>query len=425
MGRKQFLLGIDGLPYNLIQKFIGDYGMYNLKELLNRGSCKAINSVYPVISSVAWTSYATGQNPAYHNIFGFIDRQPRPFSIEIPTARQRRGKTIWQKLSEAGKKVIVMNVPLTYPPQKINGIMVSCFLSPNLDKASYPQEISQYLKDRHYILDVDANLARKDKMQFIIELIRIMKTRFQVCFELIENEEWDFTQLHIMETDRLFHFLWDELNDVSKNKYSPLIKEFFAVLDQNIGEMCRRLNNCSGITFLSDHGFCGIKYEVQMNLWLEELGLLKFNEGGQKGFRSLHEESICYSLLPGRFYINLEGREEKGVVKEEDYMDTCRMIKEKLLSMSDQDGNNVIDRVYFKDEIYSGPYLKDAADIIAHPVDGYDLKSGFGEPYVFSRGHLNGMHTYENATVFSTDLNLNDVYAITDISARLMEVMDG
>lgn len=90
------------------------------------------------------------------------------------------------------------------------------FLSPNLDKASYPQEISQYLKDRHYILDVDANLARKDKMQFIIELIRIMKTRFQVCFELIENEEWDFTQLHIMETDRLFHFLWDELNDVSK-----------------------------------------------------------------------------------------------------------------------------------------------------------------------------------------------------------------
>ena len=89
-------------------------------------------------------------------------------------------------------------------------------MSPNLDKASYPQEISQYLKDRHYILDVDANLARKDKMQFIIELIRIMKTRFQVCFELIENEEWDFTQLHIMETDRLFHFLWDELNDVSK-----------------------------------------------------------------------------------------------------------------------------------------------------------------------------------------------------------------
>lgn len=421
MKKRHFVLGIDGMPFLLVQEKIRNGKMKNLKQICEKGRFKAIDSVYPVISSVAWTSYATGVNPASHNIYGFIDRRLEPFSIHIPTAKDRKVKTMWNRMSQDGKKVFFINVPLTYPAEKVNGIMVSCFLCPSLEKATYPQEFYKYLKSKNYILDVDANLVKQDKIQYIKELIKIMKTRFEVCYELMEKEEWDFIQLHIMETDRLFHFLWDEVTDSNDNLYKPLIDEFFECLDFNIGEIYKRLPQNTGYTLLSDHGFCSIKYEVQLNTWLEQEGFLKYENHNERGFLNYSRDSVCYSILPGRIYINLEGREPKGSIKQEHYKEVCCMIKEKLLNMRDPFNNPVINRVFFRDEIYNGLYIKDAPDIIAHPVDGYDLKGQAKGPLVFTRSHLNGMHTFENATIISTSLDIDSIHSITDVCEILIK----
>ena len=102
--RKSFILGIDGVSYSFLRDRFGKGEMPNFSRLCGVNLLKRIDSVYPPVSSAAWTTFATGQDPAGHNIFGFVDRIPNPFRMKIFTARDRKAKTIWQELSEQGKK---------------------------------------------------------------------------------------------------------------------------------------------------------------------------------------------------------------------------------------------------------------------------------------------------------------------------------
>lgn len=419
--QKCFVLGLDGMPFSLLKHKLAKGEMPNLKSICEIGGLKEMKSVYPTISSVAWTSYATGKNPAEHNIFGFVDRKANPFTIYIPTSQNRKADTIWAKLSDQGKKVIVINVPVTYPPEKVNGILISCFLCTDIRKATYPKELSNYIEKKGYIIDADAWLARQDKHKFMEELQLAMRKRFEVCFELLEND-WDYFQLHVMETDRLFHFMWEDLEIDSS--YSSEIERFFEDLDYYIGELYQRLQADTGVVILSDHGFCKIKYEVQINKWLEQEELLKFEGGKDKQLVNYSRESICYSLLPGRIFINLEGREEKGSVKQSDYEKVRNLIKDKLLAMKDIENNPIISKVFFREEIYHGSYMGQAADIIAHPVDGYDLKGQLDGDKIFTRTHLTGMHTYDDAILAGIGVDFSKVHSITEVADIILREMN-
>ncbi len=416
--QKTFVLGIDGVPYSFLQDNFKRNKMKNLARISMNNGGKRINSVYPTISSVAWTTFATGKNSGGHNVFGFIERTPNPFEIKIPTARDRKAGTIWNELSQLGKKVIVINVPLTYPPERMNGILVSGFLCPDIEKGCFPQNFSDYLKSRGYIIDVDASLARKSKKEFMKRLHQAMEKRFEIAFELMEKEKWDFFQLHIMETDRLFHFFWNDVQN--KGEYSEEIEIFFEKLDSFIGNLEEKLSSNARLLILSDHGFCGIKKEVQLNTWLEQEGLLKFESGREKEISNYDKDSICYSLIPGRIFINLDGREEKGSVKENEYEKIRQDVKEKLLNFKNPENNEkIIERVFFREEIYDGEYLKNAADIIAHPVRGYDLKGRVGIPAIFNSSALQGMHTYDDAFICA-NCNLDHVHCLQDVKNILM-----
>ncbi|MEW6169939.1 MAG: alkaline phosphatase family protein [Candidatus Omnitrophota bacterium] len=416
--KRTFVLGIDGFPCSFLNDKLIQEKMPKLARLCNDNSGKRMNSVYPTVSSVAWTTFATGKNPAGHNIFGFVDRTPNPFQIEIPTARSRGAKTIWQELSQVGKRVIVINVPLTYPPEKVNGILTSCFLCTDISKSSYPERFSSYLKEKGYVIDVDASLARENKRKFMDDLFLAMDKRFEVTFELMEKEKWDYFQLHIMETDRLFHFLWNDL--LMQGEYYLEIINFLGKLDQYIDRLQDSLSDKDRFIMLSDHGFCATKYEVQLNRWLEREGLLKFENGSDR-LVDYHKDSLCYSLLPGRIFVNLKGREEKGTVKESEYDYIRGEIRQKLLNFADPtSGEKIIDKVLFREEIYSGPYIENAADIIAHPKRGYDLKGRMGNIETFEKSHINGMHTYDDAFIAAKNLNIDSVSSIQDIKDLIL-----
>lgn len=347
-----------------------------------------------------------------------MDRTPNPFQIKIPTASDRKAKTIWQLLSEQGKRVIVMNVPLTYPPEEVNGILTSCFLCTDISKSSYPKGFSNYLKSKEYIIDVDAWLAKDNKRKFMDELYRALEKRFEITLELMDKEDWYFFQLHIMETDRLFHFFWSDLE--TKGEYYSDIVKFFNKLDTYIGSLQNKLSSYDRLIILSDHGFCGIKSEVQLNVWLKKQGLLKFLDSKNK-LTDYHRDTICYSLLPGRIFINLEGREEKGTVKINDYPSIREEIKHRLLDFTEpKSGEKIIDKVYFREEIYSGPYLDNAADIITHPKRGYDLKGGLEKEEIFDKTHISGMHTYDDAFICAKNCNINKVETIQDVKEIIL-----
>lgn len=406
------------MPYSLMKALLENNKMPNIKKILERGSMKEISSVYPVISSVAWTSFATGTNPGEHGIYGFIDREVNPFDIYIPTSRDRKKEPIWKVLSEKGKKVTVINVPITYPVEEVNGKMISCFLCPDIKKGTFPPEMAQTLENMGYIIDPDAWLARSDKSEFFYQIILAMEKRFEVAMNLIE-EDWDYFQLHIMETDRHMHFFWDSIYDIG-HEFHERTMLFYEKLDQYIGKLLNRLNTNDSIVVLSDHGFCGIKKEVQLNEWLVQEGFLKIDKG-ITDLSKYHSSTIAYSLLPGRIYLNLLGREEKGTVSEASYHQTCQLIKEKLLEFKDPETNEkIIDKVFMRDEIYRGAMKAGAPDLVAHPTNGYDLKGFVPSRELFAKTALCGMHTYENALVMGINFDIEEIESIGDIYNQIL-----
>ncbi len=418
MSKKVFVLGIDGVPYSFLAKKFKKGKMQNLAKISSLYNAQKMSSVYPTISSVAWTTYMTGVNPGQHNIFGFIDRNPNPLQMIINTGSNRKNETIFEKLSKDGKKVISLNVPMTYPPFEVNGILVSGFLCPDISKVAYPKHISEYLKARDYCIDVDANLVKESKHKFMKSLHLALENRFVIAMDFIEDRPWDFFQLHIMETDRLFHFFF--YSDDEKDEFAQDFDLFFRTLDDYIDKILKMLPIGCKVIILSDHGFCGIKKEVQINTWLEKKGLLKFSSDTDKNLNNFHPDTVCYSLLPGRIFINLEGREQHGTVTQ--YDETRNKIKTQLLSFfNPENGEKIIEKVFFREEIYSGQYLERAADIIVHPVDGYDLKSKIGAENIFVSTNLNGMHTYDDAYICGINMDTESVKSIEDVRKIIEE----
>ncbi len=114
--KRVVVIGLDGVPYSFVREMANRGELPNLQSLLREGSLSRMNSTVPCVSSVAWSSYMTGRNPGKHNIYGFVDRDPKSRDIYIPTSKNMGCQTLWEVLGRHGKRVLVINVPLTYPP---------------------------------------------------------------------------------------------------------------------------------------------------------------------------------------------------------------------------------------------------------------------------------------------------------------------
>lgn len=387
-----------------------------------------MNSVIPTVSSVAWSSYMTGVNPAKHNIFGFVDRVADPFDIFIPTARHMGCQTLWELLSRAGKRVIVINVPVTYPPRDVNGILIGGFLGTDINKIAYPPSLNPRLKEMEYRIDVDAWMGRKDKEKFFQDLFFTLNKRIEVADYLMEKEPWDFFQLHIMESDRVNHFLWAQWED-GDPRYTDRFLALYQRVDDYVGNLSQQLGEGVELVVLSDHGFCRVKKEVYLNYWLEKEGYLLFNQGIPVSLKEMSPATLAYSLVPGRVFINLKGREAMGQVEPDGEYETIRKeIREGLLTLTDPDtGEKIIDRVWLRDEIYDGPFFPQAADLIAIPHDGYDLKGNLNQLALTFLGDLVGMHTYDDASLFIKNREIvpkDNQLGITDLFPTLVSMMN-
>ncbi len=175
--KKIVVIGLDGVPHSFIRQMADRGELPNLRALLPSGALTRMDSTIPCVSSVAWSSYMTGRNPGKHNIYGFVDRDPKSLDLYIPTSKNMGCQTLWEVLGRQGKRVLVINVPLTYPPRPVNGILIGCFLCMNIDKVAYPREISQTLKSMGYRIDADARQARKDDPAFLEDVHLTLKKR--------------------------------------------------------------------------------------------------------------------------------------------------------------------------------------------------------------------------------------------------------
>jgi predicted AlkP superfamily phosphohydrolase/phosphomutase len=418
------VIGLDGTPLSFVKAKIAEGMLPSFAKIFGRGSVVEITSTHPFVSCVAWSTYMTCKNAAKHNIFGFIDRKPGTYSVYIPNGSNMTSKTLWEVLSDAGKSVLVMNVPVTFPPRTVKGYLVSGFLAPKLEGATYPQDLAGRLKARGYELDIDPWRARENLDNLYPDLVRVFEARTKAFMELYKEKKWDFAQLHVMETDRLYHFMWG-LMEEGHPKYAGEFMNIFKAIDTFLGEVDDSLGDDVTLIIMSDHGFCNLKKEIYLNRFLEEAGYLVYKSGEAKSLGDIDPaRTRVFCMDPGRFYLNVEGREAQGIVPRGEYGTLRDELAGKLADLTDEEGNKVIRDVLFKDDIYSGPHFDIAPDVVINPVDGYDPKGAFGKQALSGRGPIVGMHTFHNAMLYVSGREVAEGGSVADVSASVYDLME-
>ncbi len=426
LGRKVVVIGLDGTPLSLITSLIAKGELPNFAHILQDGSVRPMTSAIPFVSSVAWSSFMTGKNPGKHGIYGFLDRVPDSYDTYIPNARAMHSETLWEILSRQGKRVVVMNVPVTYPPRQVNGILVAGFLAPSLEKATYPAWVGQKLKDVGYRIDVDPWQARDDKDKFLEDLYYTLDKREEAMSHFMDSEDWDFFMLQIMETDRLHHFLWEHM-ETGDEKYAPAFLNLYRKIDGLLGRLYEGLAENTTLLIMSDHGFCTMKKEIFINRWLQDNGWLSFTKDPPDSLKDIHPNSKAYSMDPGRIFINLRGREPLGSVDPGKEYEALRdeLIEALGQLREPQSGELVIERVYRREEIYSGDCYPRAADLVAMPYRGYDLKGSIRKEVLTHKGFVVGTHTYDDAMIYIQGREIREEEAaIVDVMPTILYLMD-
>lgn len=417
-------IGIDGVPHSLLSDHPDEFP--NFATLADQGAAGPIDSIVPPESSACWPALTTGVNPGDTGVYGFQDREVGSYDTYVPMGRDVQATRLWDRVAEAGRDATVMNVPVTFPPQRNVQRMVSGFLSPGVDKAAYPESFRDHLESIGYRIDADAKLGHKeDRTEFMNDAHETLDKRHEAFTHYLRKDDWDLFFGVYMTTDRVNHFLFRDYEE--DGEFKQEFMDFYRKLDEYIGEIRNILPDDTTLVVASDHGFTTLKYEVDMNRWLSNQGWLSFESDDHEELADIADDSQAYSLIPGRFYINLQDREPRGKVPESEYDRTRDELKGMLERLEGPDGAPVADRVVEREEAFRGDHIDIAPDLVVIPNDGFDLKAKFKshEDGVFSTGPRNGMHSFDNATLYvdNQDATIEEA-DLLDIAPTLLNLMD-
>ncbi len=424
MGKhKIIVIGIDGGSFDVILPLVERGEIPTIASLMESGSWGELESTVPPDTAPAWVSMMTGVNPGKHGIFFFLDnlhnntRNGRPLGsadIKFPP--------LWSILSKEKKKVIFINVPFTYPPMEVNGIVISGMFIPNSAKVvSYPPDIYTNLVNKlgeYKIDDWSPEVVGAERSNIhlhydaIIEVLsRITEKRKQATLMLLEDNDWDFSMVVFTAIDRLQHLFWEFMegngNHALSSKYGKVICDGYKQIDNAIGEIVEKAGKDTTVVITSDHGFGPLKKHFFVNRWLEEIGLLKRkkNSGPRKitmttpsidkiatkifpniplpeWTRKLHipiprivardryemidwENTKAYIEQCG-ININLRGREPHGIVGPgKEFEEIVTFIQDQFSQLRDESEPSVpiADWIKRKEDIYHGPSVAEAVDL--------------------------------------------------------------
>ncbi len=440
--KKALILGIDGVPYSLLSTYLKNDAMPNLKRILSQGfGLHQMNASIPDISSVSWTSFNTGVNPGEHGIYGFTDLSPDSYSLCFPNSKDIKTPTFWEMLGKTNQKTstlfekyrhqidhpyrsIIFNVPHTYPALPMNGILISGFVAIDLRKATFPESAYPYLHSINYLIDVEAEKAREDKVAFMKSLFECFEIRKKAITHFFAEESWDLFFACITETDRLHHFFFDASND-KENPYYESFLRFYGELDKFIKYLYEafheRYSENGFFMILSDHGFAPVKKEVYLNRFLEEKGLLALKKEGHF-YERIDNRTRAFDLDPGRIYIHDQDRYPRGTVERKERPNLLGEIKAILRTLKGEDGEQVIDKIYEKEEIYQGPHTGIAPDLVCLPKDGYDLKGTLEKKEIFGKNIFTGMHTWHDAfCLFPENISFSRKPSVEDLTRYVIQ----
>ena len=419
------VIGLDGVPYGLIEALVKSGNMPFLSQIMKEGSSTKMRSSIPPVSSVAWATFMTGVNPGKHGIYGFIDLKDHTLDPYFPNFTDIKSPQLWDIVGAQGKRTIAVNIPQTYPAREMNGVLVSGFVALDLKKAVYPPSLYSRLKEMDYRIDVDYQEAVEKKEEFFADLFYTLRKRGETLKYLLLKEEWDLFIGVFTGTDRLHHYFWNEYEN-PHGLYHQRFIDFYTQLDKIIGELVDSLPDHCHLIIMADHGFCGLKEEFYPNTWLKEKGYLKLKKDPPDSFSDILPDTRAFILDPGRVYINLKGRMPEGSVKPgKEYEDLRNELIDGFcgIPLASEPSSPVIERVFRGEEIFAGHHFNRAPDLVLHGLPGYDIKGSMGKGQLFGKGRFTGMHTYEDAFLYLRGGKLTGDCGIIDLAPSIINLL--
>lgn len=412
---KVLIIGLDGATFDLIKPWNAQGELPTFGMLMENGVYGDLTSTIPPVSSPAWPSFMTGMNPGKHGVFDFVGRR-EGYRRAVKNARDIKAKTLWRLLSEEEKTCIVVNVPVTYPPEEVKGCIATGMLTPPNACYAYPPEIYEELKRFSYKPGARGITKESSPKAILDYLVGIASKRVEAVLHLMNRFNWEFCMVVFGGTDKIQHYLWQY--------HKKEILQYYKKIDAFMKELINHAGNETNTILMSDHGFGPFYRFFHVNYFLHELGLLAFKKGASGEYldgksrrlsnnlsqrillkigitketiydtaKRLHLLKVLQKLyriprikLPttqksidwkrtSAFFdstvcscasisINLENRESEGTVQKEEYAEFVELIISELLKVEDPEtGQKIVQDVFRREDLYHGLYVSKAPDI--------------------------------------------------------------
>ena len=370
-----------GLDCAAPEIILGDERLVNLRRLMNAGVYGRLESVIPPITVPAWMCMCTSQDPGSLGVYGFRNRIDHSYDkLGFANSASIKALAIWDHLGREGKRSIIIGVPPNYPPRRINGISVGCFLTPDTTKNDFTHPISFKAKISELVGEypVDVKNFRTDNKGWLKdETFRMSQKQWQLVHWLLKEQQWDYFHFVDIGLDRMHHGFWNYFDEKhvqfeAGNPYRNAIPEYYLWLDEQIGQALALLDEDTIVLVVSDHGAQRLDGGIAVNEWLIREGLLVLNEYPKAitpfdrlnvnwGKTRVWSEGGYYA----RVFFNVQGREPNGVVPPGEYESFQNEMKARFEKLLDDKGQPLDSLVFKPKEIYKN-VRNVAPDLIVH-----------------------------------------------------------
>jgi len=380
--KKVVIIGLDGFNPNLVYDWKGE--LPNIRKLMNRGIHGRIESTIPPTTPAAWTSLMSGKNPGQFGFWGFTYRDDYSYGELKPVdSRRIRGDTLYDILPRYGKKVAIINVPVTYPPLNIpDGFCISS-ASPSVKGGlTYPAQLKEEITKviGEYLIDAseaEVNFPQMDKDKVLDRIYKMDQQRFDLLGYFVQNKDCDFICGVITGTDRiprLFYRYFDKshIRYTHDPKYEDAIKNHYKFCDDNIGRIVELVDKETVIIVTSGYSAQRLDGRINLSEWLIREGYMNLNSRPKQpaplskadvNWANTKAWTVGYA---GGIYLNLDGREPQGIVVPANYDGLLDEIGEKLRGISDQKGKRFDTTIYKRKDIHFGEYAKFGPDLFVY-----------------------------------------------------------
>lgn len=458
---KVFVMGLDGCSWRLLDPWIARGELPFLRRLREQGCWGESESCLPPVTSPNWRCYATGTNPGKIGVFWWENIDFKNRRLVLPSSDNFHGLQIWEHLSRAGLKVAVINMPTTYPPAPVNGVLISG--GPDaLDAGyTYPAALENILREKfdYRVHPKAVGVIDENPEEAAKQILPLLDLRFRVTEYIAEREKPDFIHLTLYYINVLQHHLWDH----------PLVLEAWRLIDRNMAEIQARLPDWN-LLFMVDHGTNRVTTQFNISTWMEQEGYLVLHKNSVRNWLpkiGLTRERIANlaaalgikdwlksrlgmearSFIPSKEgivghagrarLINWEKSQAipsgqgpiyiNPAMSMPDQVRIRNEIKQKLLNLRDDFGNPVALEVFEKSEIYSGSHLGEAPDLIIDQADGIHISAsiGFVEPFQRPSKWLAENHKHGLFAALGPDMvpgKLPSRIRITDIAPTILHL---